>query len=349
MPAWRAFFDLARREQKQEELQSAMNHPDFWNDRETAQKTLKEHDEIKNELERYHALAKRIQDIESLAKDASSETAQEQSFGDEIKKEYEDLERLIGELEFVTLFSGSYDRNDTIFAIHAGAGGTEAQDWVEMLLRMYLRFMERKGFHTRILDQTRGGEAGIKSVTVEVTGAFSYGWLKGEFGVHRLVRISPFDAERMRHTSFALVEVMPVLEEVAITIDPKDLRIDTYLSSGHGGQSVQTTYSAVRIVHIPTGIMVTCQNERSQQQNKETAMKILRGKLHAVAWEQQQKEKQKIRGEYHEAAWGNQIRSYVLHPYKMVKDHRTKYETSDAEAVLDGDLEPFIKAYLAMK
>lgn len=324
-----------------------MNEPDFWKDQQSAQGVVKRHGSIASEIERFDDVQKKTNDLASLTSDAiaSSENGMEE----EIRKDFEKLKVVVDDLEFVILFSGPYDRSDAILAIHAGAGGTESQDWVEMLLRMYLRFVERHGFSSRIVDETRGNEAGIKSVTVEITGQFAYGWLRSESGVHRLVRISPFDAEKMRHTSFALAEVLPVLGEVEVTIDPKDIRIDTFLSSGHGGQSVQTTYSAVRIVHIPTGIMVTCQNERSQQQNKETAMKILRAKLHQRALVERDNEKQKIRGEYHEAAWGNQIRSYVLQPYKMVKDHRTKYETSDTESVLNGNLEPFVKEYLSMK
>ncbi len=319
-----------------------MQQPDFWLDQQKAQEVSRRYESLKKEIDQIGKIKNEIADLKSLATDGGDE-----AFETELKDQAVKIESQLGELEFITYFSGKYDRSNAILAIHAGAGGTEAQDWAEMLLRMYMRFIERKGFGVRVVDQTRGGEAGIKSTTLEVTGDFAYGWLRSEFGVHRLVRISPFDAEKMRHTSFALVEVMPVLEEVAITIDPKDLRIDTYLAGGHGGQSVQTTYSAVRIVHIPTGITVTCQNERSQLQNRETAMKILRGRLHQLAWDERQEEKQKIRGEYHEAAWGNQIRSYVLQPYKMVKDHRTKLETSDTEAVLDGALEPFIKAYLS--
>lgn len=324
-----------------------MNEPDFWKDQQSAQGVVKRHGSIASEIERFDDVQKKTNDLASLISDAiaSSENGMEE----EIRKDFEKLKVIVDDLEFVILFSGPYDRSDAILAIHAGAGGTESQDWVEMLLRMYLRFVERHGFSSRIVDETRGNEAGIKSVTVEITGPFAYGWLRSESGVHRLVRISPFDAEKMRHTSFALAEVLPVLGEVEVIIDPKDIRIDTFLSSGHGGQSVQTTYSAVRIVHIPTGIMVTCQNERSQQQNKETAMKILRAKLHQRALVERDNEKQKIRGEYHEAAWGNQIRSYVLQPYKMVKDHRTKYETSDTESVLNGNLEPFVKEYLSMK
>ncbi len=281
-------------------------------------------------------------DIASLAKEEKTS-----DLTPEIEKRLTALTEKFSVMEFRLLFSGKYDESDVIMAIHAGAGGTEAQDWAEMLLRMYFRFSEQHNFATQILDESRGGEAGIKSVTFRVHGRHAYGYLKSEHGVHRLVRISPFDAEKLRHTSFALVEVLPELDDIEeVKIDPKDLRIDTFLSSGHGGQSVQTTYSAVRVVHIPTGITVACQNERSQLQNKETAMKILKAKLHQKYLAEQEAEKQKLRGAYTSAEWGNQLRSYVLHPYKMVKDHRTKFETSDAEGVLEGKLEDFIEAYL---
>jgi peptide chain release factor 2 len=264
-----------------------------------------------------------------------------------MEKNLEDLEDRFTAFEFTALLSGEYDEYNAILALHAGAGGVDAQDWTEMLLRMFLRFAEKQGWTAAIVDESRGDEAGVKSATVHVSGRYAYGNLKTEAGVHRLVRISPFDAEKMRHTSFALAEVLPEFAELEeMPLDEKDLRIDTFLSSGHGGQSVQTTYSAVRIVHAPTGITVTCQNERSQKQNKETALKILRAKLLQLELEKQQKEKQQIRGEYHEAAWGNQIRSYVLHPYKLVKDHRTKFESKDPDAVLGGDLKPFIEAEL---
>lgn len=257
------------------------------------------------------------------------------------------MEKTVDQLEFKTLFSGQYDRNDAIVTIMSGAGGLDAQDWSEMLLRMYLRWAEKNNFRAKIVDEARGQEAGIKSVTLEVSGSYSYGWLKSEAGVHRLVRLSPFNADNLRQTSFALVEVMPVIEEIKeVKINPADLRIDVYRSSGAGGQGVNTTDSAVRITHIPTGIMVTCQNERSQLQNKESAMKILRAKLHQKYLSEQEAEKRKLRGESVAAEWGSQIRSYVLHPYKMVKDHRTKHETAQAEEVLLGNLDEFMESYL---
>lgn len=265
----------------------------------------------------------------------------------DVEKQLKRLEAEFLSLESRVLLSGKHDERAAIVSVHAGAGGTDAQDWAEMLLRMLLRYCERKGWRTRLLDESRGGEAGIKSATLEVTGRFVYGLLKSEAGVHRLVRISPFDAEKMRHTSFALVEVIPDLGDVAnIELKEKDLRIDTFLSSGHGGQSVQTTYSAVRIVHLPTKITVSVQNERSQRQNRETALKILKSKLAAIEYEKQEEEKRQLRGEYHSAEWGNQIRSYVLQPYQLVKDHRTKVETNNVGAVLNGDLDQFVDGYL---
>ncbi|KKW01812.1 MAG: Peptide chain release factor 2 [Parcubacteria group bacterium GW2011_GWA2_48_9] len=266
----------------------------------------------------------------------------------DIEKKVKELTDEFRQLEFFLLFSDTYDQRNAILAVHAGAGGTDAQDWAAMLLRMLLRFADRKSWHVRLLDKSVGQEAGIKSATIEVRGRWAYGHLRSEAGVHRLVRISPFDAEKMRHTSFALVEVLPELEDIeeVVKIADKDLRIDTFMSSGAGGQSVNTTYSAVRVVHIPTGITVSCQNERSQQQNRETALKILKSKLHKLELEKQQEEKRKLRGEYQSAEWGSQIRSYVLQPYQMVKDHRTKYEEKNPDAVLDGKLDGFIESYL---
>ncbi len=260
-----------------------------------------------------------------------------------------DLDKLVAQLDALELslaFSGEYDRRNAILAIHAGAGGTDSQDWTEMLLRMYLRWAEKRDYRAAILDMTPGEEAGVKSVTVEIGGRSAYGYLRAERGVHRLVRLSPFDAAHARHTSFALVEVLPEVESAAeVNLDPDDLRIDVFRASGKGGQNVQKNATAVRITHLPTGITVSCQNERSQHRNKESALKVLEARLLERELAQKAKDKEKLKGEHVSAAWGNQIRSYVLHPYKKVKDHRTGYETSDAEGVLDGDIDELIGAY----
>ena len=318
-----------------------MNEPDFWKDQEEAKKLSQKLKFIKDKVSSWENLKREAEEIFEL-----SEIVDEEKMLDEIKKKTGELEKKYKKLEFDIFFDKKYDGKNAILSIHAGTGGTDAEDWTEMLLRMYLRFAEKKGWVAKIIDENRGGEAGIKNVTLEISGQMVYGWLKSESGVHRLVRISPFDAEKMRHTSFALVEILPELDDVSeIEIDPKDLRIDTFLSSGHGGQSVQTTYSAVRVVHLPTGITISCQNERSQSQNKEIALKILKTKLLRLQEEIKEKEIGKMKAGVM-AAWGNQIRSYVLQPYKMVKDHRTKYETADTDAVLDGDLEVFAEEYL---
>ncbi len=260
-----------------------------------------------------------------------------------------DIDHLAADLDGMELalaLSGQYDRRDAILAIHAGAGGTDSQDWTEMLLRMYLRWAEKRGYSDTILDMTRGEEAGVKSVIVEVTGRNAYGFLRAERGVHRLVRLSPFDAAHARHTSFALVEVLPEVESAAeVNLDPDDLRIDVFRASTKGGQNVQKNATAVRITHLPSGLSVSCQNERSQRRNKDSALKVLEARLLERQLVEQAEERARLKGEHVSAAWGNQIRSYVLHPYKMVKDHRTDYETSDAEGVLDGDLDPLLRAY----
>lgn len=320
-----------------------MSSPDFWADQAVAREKSEKAAALRGELKSWDDLLSELDQLEEMAKVSVEDSGMQTEITAALTK----LEEKFGTLEFATLFQGEYDEHHAVVAIHAGAGGTDSQDWVGMLLRMYLRFAERHNFQTAIVDDHKGQEAGYKTVTFTVKGRWAYGYFKSEAGVHRLVRISPFDAEKMRHTSFALVEVLPELEAIEeMAIDPKDLRVDTFMSGGHGGQSVNTTYSAIRVVHIPTGITVSCQNERSQMQNKETALKILQSKLHHLALEERQEEKQELRGAYQSAEWGNQARSYVLQPYRLVKDHRTKVESSDTDAVLDGKLEPFMEGYL---
>ncbi len=301
--------------------------------------------DLKQEVELWGDLEARVTDLVDLLEMAQA--ADDHGIAEEIAGEVTEIEAQLAQLEDRLLLSGEYDSHDAILAIHAGAGGTESQDWAQMLLRMYLRWAQNHGYRTEIIDQTEGEEAGIKSVTVQVSGRYAYGYLKAERGVHRLVRLSPFDASNRRHTSFALVEVMPLIDDdIEIEIDLNDVRIDTFRASGAGGQHVNKTSSAVRIVHEPTGIVVQCQNERSQLQNRETAMRVLRARLLELELEKREEEQARLKGEHVDAGWGNQIRSYVLHPYQMVKDHRTGYETGKAQAVLDGDLDPFIMAYL---
>ena len=281
-------------------------------------------------------------DLLTLALDEGDTTLEES-----LRSELEAIAAEIRDREFQLTLSGEYDARNAILAVHAGAGGTESQDWAHMLLRMFLRWSERRRYKSEILDMSPGDEAGVKSAVISIEGKYAYGYLKAEGGTHRLVRLSPFDSAHMRHTSFALVEVLPEAEErVDVIIDPDDLRIDVFRAGGHGGQSVQKNSTAVRITHQPTGIVVSCQNERSQFQNKEFAMKVLRARLMEVDLKRRAEEQARIKGEHVSAEWGSQIRSYVLHPYRMVKDHRTGYETSDTGAVLDGDLDPLIHAYL---
>ncbi len=300
--------------------------------------------EAREQVETWRGLEAEVGELSGLLEMAEVEG--DEATAADVSAEAEALAARLDRLELSLALSGQYDRRDAILAIHAGAGGTDSQDWAEMLLRMYLRWAEGRGYQARVLDMTVGEEAGIKSATAEVAGPNAYGYLRAERGVHRLVRLSPFDFAHARHTSFALVEVMPEVEDVAeVTIDPDDLRIDVFRASGHGGQHVQKNATAVRITHIPSGTVVSCQNERSQYRNKDIAMKVLRARLLERELERQAEEKTRLKGEHVSAAWGNQIRSYVLHPYKMVKDHRTGYETSDAEAVLDGELDELLRAY----
>jgi peptide chain release factor 2 len=306
---------------------------------------MREMTELREEVELWRGLERQAEEDSGLLELADQESDAELAV--QIDQSAGSLARRLDELEFELTLGGKYDRRPGIVAIHAGAGGTEAQDWAQMLLRMYLRWGERHGFRVDVLDETSGEEAGVKSVTIEIRGPYAYGYLKSERGVHRLVRLSPFDSAHRRHTSFALVEVMPEPEEASrVEINPDDLRIDVFRSSGAGGQNVQKTSTAVRVTHIPTGIVVTCQNERSQIQNRETALTILAARLAEIEEEKREAERAQLRGEHVEAGWGNQIRSYVLHPYNMVKDHRTGCETSNAAAVLDGEIDPFMESYL---
>jgi len=292
-------------------------------------------------VERWRGLEKQASEVAELV------SLEDSSLEAEIQSEVEKLTSHLDELELEVAFSGEYDSRNAILSIHAGAGGTESQDWAQMLMRMYLRWAERRGYEAEILDISPGEEVGVKSVVIGVNGDYACGYLKSEHGVHRLVRLSPFDADHARHTSFVLVEVLPEAEaDVDVRIAPDDLKVDVFRSSGPGGQHMQKTSTAVRLTHLPTGLVVTCQSERSQHQNKEIALKILRSRLLDLEQEKRAEERARLKGKRIAAGWGNQIRSYVLHPYKMVKDHRTDYQTSDTDAVLDGELDDFITAYL---
>jgi peptide chain release factor 2 len=300
---------------------------------------------LKDEVERWRALHARVTECVELL--GLAEMDEDESLAAELEAEASAIQEELGRLEFHLVLSGPHDRDPAILALHAGAGGTDAQDFAQMLMRMYLRWAERQGFQTEILDSLRGGEAGFKSVTMSVTGPYAYGYLQAERGVHRLVRLSPFDEAHRRHTSFVLVEVMPELSgDIEIDIRPDDLKIDVYKASGAGGQHVQKNSTAVRMTHLPTGIVVSCQNERSQVQNKEVALKILRGKLYDLEQQKRDDKQAKLKGKHVSAGWGNQIRSYVLHPYHMIKDLRTEHETGNTAAVLDGDIQGFIETYL---
>jgi peptide chain release factor 2 len=298
--------------------------------------------EYKKMAEQWRGLEKRVLDLAELIPLAG----EDEPLQAEIQSETEQVAAVLEQLEFQLAFSGEYDARNAIMAVHAGAGGTESQDWAEMLMRMYLRWTERRGYRAEVLESTAGEEAGIKSAVIEIAGDYAYGYLKAEHGVHRLVRLSPFDADHARHTSFALVEVMPEARtDVDVSIEAEDLKVETFRSSGPGGQHMQKTSSAVRLTHIPTGLVVTCQSERSQYRNKEIAMTILQSRLLERELEKRAEEKARLKGKRIAAGWGNQIRSYVLHPYKMVKDHRTDFQTGDPDSVLDGELDGFLEAY----
>ncbi len=340
------FFDAGSKQQKLEDLQALIAQPNFWSDQDRSSKVLQQRARLEEGLDLDLQIVRRLDDVQALM-----ELAREgEPVLDEFAAHMKDAESFVDGVETKVLLSGENDRLNAIVNIHPGAGGTEAQDWAEMLMRMYLRWAEQNGFKTKMLDYQDGEEAGIKSVTFNVIGEYAFGYMASETGVHRLVRISPFDAAKRRHTSFASVAVYPEIDDkIEVVIDEKDLRIDTYRSAGKGGQHVNTTDSAVRITHLPTNIVVQCQNERSQHKNKEVCMKVLRARLFEVEMEKKKAETQSIEDGKLAIEWGSQIRSYVLQPYRLVKDHRTKVEAGDVDRVLDGDLEKFIKAYLQFR
>ncbi len=341
---WR-LLDIDRQIEEVNQLKSEMSQSGFWDDRERAVEVGKRAENLSTESAKWQELRTQIRDLEELVAEANKEG--DDSFAEEALHNYEDLKKVLEGFEFLVLFNGQYDRSNAIISVHAGTGGTDAQDWAEILERMFLRFAERHNFATEILDYSPGNEAGIKSVAIKIAGPWAYGYLRSEAGVHRLVRISPFDGEGLRHTSFALVEVIPELPEtIEVEILAEDLKVDTYRASGPGGQNVNKTESAIRITHIPTNIIVSCQTERSQHQNRESCMKIIKSKLHQLRENERQAEENVLKGDIQKADWGRQIRSYVMQPYQMVKDHRTNQETANVRGVLDGEIDDFVEAYL---
>jgi peptide chain release factor 2 len=338
-------LDLENKSKRIEELEADMEAPGFWDDTEKSQKAMKELKGLKDSFEKYNELLQGLEDAKTLIEMAEEE--EDSTLLSEIEEEVTSFEEKLEELRIETLLSGEYDRNNAILTLHAGAGGTESCDWCQMLMRMYTRWAERKGYSTEVIDYLEGEEAGVKSVTIEISGTDAYGHLKSEHGVHRLVRISPFNAAGKRQTSFVSCDVMPDIDEdVDVEINPDDLRIDTYRSSGAGGQHINKTSSAIRITHLPTGIVVQCQNERSQHQNKDKAMQMLKARLYLLKQQENAEKTSDIRGDVKDINFGNQIRSYVLQPYTMVKDHRTNKDVGNAQSVLDGNIDAFINAYL---
>ncbi len=316
----------------------------FWNDKNNSEKIIKELNALKDILKEFHELSGKLEEVEVLVEFFEGG---EEDFAEELEEKFQELSKELEEFNIKLLLDGKYDDNNAIMTVHSGAGGTEACDWAEMLYRMYSRWCVKEGYDLKILDSLNGEEAGLKSITFLISGSYAYGYLKGEKGVHRLVRISPFDANRRRHTSFASIDVLPEIDDtVEVEINQGDLRIDTYRASGAGGQHVNMTDSAVRITHLPTNTVVTCQNERSQIKNRETAMKILKSKLFEIELKKKEEEMKKIQGEQSDISWGNQIRSYVFQPYTLVKDHRMNFESGNVNAVMDGDISPFIAQYL---
>lgn len=327
------------------DLEGQSADPDFWSDSIAAQRVMRQANDLRGSIETWETIEREVIDALGLAELTSPE--EDSELAADLAAETDGLSERLGQLEFELMLSGDYDRGNAIMAIHAGSGGTESQDWVEMLMRSYLRWAEKRRFKADILDLSSGEEAGIKSVTLEIRGEYAYGYLRAERGVHRLVRLSPFDNAHRRQTSFALVEVWPEVDDkVEIDVSPDDIRLDVFRSGGAGGQNVQKNSTAVRLTHLPSGLVVTCQNERSQLQNRESALKVLKARLLEIELAKKDEEKARLKGDHVEAEFGNQIRSYVLHPYNLVKDHRTGHETSNTTAVLDGDFDPFIAAYL---
>ena len=338
-------FDVANKEKELAELEKQTTQNEFWSDAENSSKVLKKITSLKNKVNNFKKAKSELENLKDMNELLQLE--EDEALAKELLHNTFELEKEIDKLEITTLLSGKYDINNAIITIHTGAGGTEAQDWAEMLYRMYTRWANANGYEVKELDYLDGEEAGLKSVTFLVSGDYAYGYLKGEMGVHRLVRISPFDAGGRRHTSFASVEVLPeIAEDIEVDINPDDLRIDTYRASGAGGQHVNKTSSAIRITHIPTNIVVACQSERSQIQNRETAMKMLKSKLINLKEKEQKEKIEDLKGVQMDIAWGSQIRSYVFCPYTLVKDHRTNYEVGNVQAVMDGDLNGFMDAYL---
>lgn len=345
---WGIHFDVARKEEKIAELEYKMGEPTFWDDAEEAQKVNQELAATKGSVDKYKEIVAKTDDAQALLEMALEEG--DASMESEVQAEFEAIKAAVRELELEVLLSGPYDANNAILTLHAGAGGTEAQDWTQMLLRMYGRWAERHGFSVVTADLLPGDEAGVKSATLFINGHNAYGYLKSEKGVHRLVRISPFDSNARRHTSFSACDIMPEIDDaVEVAINMADVRVDTYRASGAGGQHINKTSSAVRMTHMPTGIVVQCQNERSQLQNREQCLKMLRAKLFELEQEKKEAEIQKLEGDQQKIEWGSQIRSYVFQPYTLVKDMRTGMETGNVQAVMDGDLDPFIEAFLAAK
>lgn len=336
-----SIFDLASKEKELADLAQQSEDPDLWNDRERAQRVMKDLSDLRAEVESWKTISQRVEDSIELA------ALEDESLRLELEAETAALEKELAVREIATLLSGPYDKGNALLTISSGAGGTESQDWAAMLQRLYLRWAERRGFEAEILDYAEGEEAGIKSITIAINGRYAYGYLRSEKGVHRLIRLSPFDSAHRRHTSFAQVEVLPeVGEDSEINIPAEDIRVDVFRSSGAGGQNVQKNSTAVRITHLPTGLVVACQNERSQMQNRDNAMRVLRARLLEIKREEQEKHLAELRGKYVKVEFGSQIRTFTLHPYQLVKDHRTEYETGNTQAALDGEIDGFIEAYL---